>query len=220
MKVFRRKFATLLGSKLTSHLLHAIITALRFTMRVTYIGDRVMPSFAERGEGFIGMFWHGRMLMLPFIYPGKRLNILISSHRDGEIIANVMNRFGFELVRGSSSKGGTAALREMVHLLKHGSDVGITPDGPKGPAEVVKGGVAQIARLSGKAVIPMAFSSSMKLRLRSWDRFFLPLPFSRLVFVVGDPLYCSREEDMEDFRIRVEKALNDVTSRADTFFDR
>ena len=220
MKALRRQFATLLGSKLTSHLLHAVITALRFTMRVTYIGDRVMPSFAERGEGFIGMFWHGRLLMLPFIYPGKRLNILISSHRDGEIIANVMNRFGFELVRGSSSKGGTAALREMVLLLKHGSDIGITPDGPKGPAEIVKGGVAQIARLSGKAVIPIAFSSSMKLRLGSWDRFFLPLPFSRLVFVVGDPLYCSREEDVEDFRIRVEKALNDVTSRADNFFDK
>lgn len=218
MKALRRQFATLLGSKLTSHLLHAIITALRSTMRVTYIGDRVMPSFVERGEGFIGMFWHGRLLMLPFIYPGKRLSILISTHRDGEIIANVMNRFGFDLVRGSSSKGGTAALREMVLLLRNGSDVGITPDGPKGPAEVVKGGVAQIARLSGKAVIPIAFSSSRSLRLRSWDRFFLPLPFSRLVFVVGDPLYCSREEDMEEFRIRVEKALNDVTSRADAFF--
>lgn len=220
MKALRRRLATLLGSPLTSHLLHAVITALRFTMRVTYIGDRVMPSFAERGEGFIGMFWHGRMLMLPFIYPGKRLNILISTHRDGEIIANVMNRFGFELVRGSSSKGGTAALREMVLLLKRGSDIGITPDGPKGPAEVVKGGVAQIARLSGKAVVPIAFSSSMKLRLRSWDRFFLPLPFSRLVFVVGDPLYYIKGEDIEDFRIRIEKALRDVTSRADAFFDK
>jgi lysophospholipid acyltransferase (LPLAT)-like uncharacterized protein len=220
MKALRRQLATLLGSPLTSHLLHAVITLLRLTMRVTYIGDSVMPSFAARGEGFIGMFWHGRMLMLPFIYPGKRLNILISSHRDGEIIANVMKRFRFELVRGSSSKGGTAALREMVLLLKNGSDIGITPDGPKGPAEVVKGGVAQIARLSGKAVIPIAFSSSMKLRLRSWDRFFVPLPFSRLVFVVGDPLYYTRGEEIEDFRIRIEKALFDVTSRADTFFDK
>jgi lysophospholipid acyltransferase (LPLAT)-like uncharacterized protein len=177
-----------------------------------------MPSFAERGEGFIGMFWHGRMLMLPFIYPGKRISILISSHRDGEIIANVMKRFGFELVRGSSSKGGTAALREMVSLLKNGSDIGITPDGPKGPAEVVKGGVAQVARISGKAVIPIAFSSSMYLRLKSWDRFLVPLPFSRLVFVVGEPLYFNKGEDVEDFRIRVEKALKDTASRADTYF--
>jgi lysophospholipid acyltransferase (LPLAT)-like uncharacterized protein len=218
MKALRRRLASLLGSPLTSYVLHAIITALRLTMRVTYVGDRVMPSFAERGEGFIGMFWHGRMLMLPFIYPGKRISILISSHRDGEIIANVMKRFGFELVRGSSSKGGTAALREMVSLLKNGSDIGITPDGPKGPAEVVKGGVAQVARISGKAVIPIAFSSSMYLRLKSWDRFLVPLPFSRLVFVVGEPLYFNKGEDVEDFRIRVEKALKDTASRADTYF--
>jgi len=220
MKALRRRLASILGSKLTSHLLHAVITALKLTMRVTYVGESIMPSFAARGEGFIGMFWHARMLMLPFIYPGKKISILISTHRDGEIIANVMNRFGFELVRGSSSKGGTVALREMVTLLKRGSDIGITPDGPKGPAEVVKGGVAQIARLSGRAVIPIAFSSSRKLRCRSWDRFFIPLPFSRLVFVVGDPLYFKKEEDIEDCRIRIEKALNDATSRADNFFSK
>ncbi len=187
-------------------------------MRVSSVGETTLHAYADREEVYIGMSWHARMLMLPFIYPGKRLHILISTHRDGEIIANVMKRFGYELVRGSSSKGGVAALRELVNLLKHGSDIGITPDGPKGPPEIVKGGVAQIARLSGKAVIPFAFSSSMKLRFRSWDRFFFPLPFSRLVFVIGDPLYYQKNEDIEDFRIRIEIALNDATSRADAFF--
>lgn len=188
-------------------------------MRVTYIGESIMPSFTARGEGFIGTFWHGRMLMLPFIYPGKFLNILISSHRDGDIIANVMKGFGFNLVRGSSSKGGLGALREMVSLLKQGSDICITPDGPKGPFQVVKGGVAQLAKLSNQAVIPMAYSSSRHFSCTSWDRFFLPLPFSRMVFMVGEPVYYTQGEEIESFRLRIEKALNDVTVRADNFFN-
>lgn len=220
MKELRRKIAVYLSGQAVSILLHAIIWLLRVTMRVTYIGETIMPSFAARGEGFIGAFWHGRMLMLPLIYPGKMLHILISSHRDGEIIANVMKRFGFGLVRGSSSKGGMAALREMIALLAAGSDLGVTPDGPKGPAEEVKAGVAQVGRLSGKAIIPIAFASSRRLRFTSWDRFYLPLPFSRLVFVVGEPLYYAAGEELEAFRQRIETALRAVTATADGFFER
>ncbi len=218
MKELRRKIAVYLSGHAVSAILHAVIWILRTTMRVTFIGEGIMPAFAARGEGFIGVFWHGRMLMLPLIYPGKKIHILISIHRDGEIIANVMKRFGFDLVRGSSSKGGLAALREMISLLKAGGDLGITPDGPKGPAEVVKNGVAQLALLSGKAVIPISFAASRRLRFTSWDRFYFPLPFSRLVFVVGDPLYCAAGEELEMFRLRVENALRDVTARADGYF--
>jgi lysophospholipid acyltransferase (LPLAT)-like uncharacterized protein len=218
MKDLRRKIAVYLSGYTVSVILHAVIWILRRTMRVTYLGEGIMPAFAARGEGFIGVFWHGRMLMLPLIYPGKRIHILISSHRDGEIIANVMKRVGFDLVRGSSSKGGMAALREMIALLKGGSDLGITPDGPKGPAEVVKGGVAQVALLSGKAVIPISFASSWRIRFTSWDRFYLPLPFSQLVFVVGDPLYHAKGEELESFRLRIEAALQEVTEQADNYF--
>jgi len=219
MKDLRRKISIYLSGYVVSVILHAFIWFLRRTMRVTYLGESIMPSFAARGEGFIGVFWHARMLMLPLIYPGKRIHILISSHRDGEIIANVMKRFGFDLVRGSSSKGGMAALREMITLLKSGSDLGITPDGPRGPAEVVKGGVAQVAMLSGKAVIPISFSSSRRFRFDSWDRFYLPLPFSRLVFAVGDPLYHTKGEELEDFRLRIESALQRITAKADNYFE-
>jgi len=219
MKNMRRKIAVYLSGYAASAILHALIWILRKTMRVTYEGSDIMPSFTARDESFIGVFWHGRMLMLPLIYPGKRIHILISDHRDGEIIASVMRRFGFGLVRGSSSKGGLAALKEMITLLREGSDLGITPDGPKGPAEVVKGGVAQIARLSGKAVIPIAFASSRRVRFTSWDRFYLPLPFARLVFVVGEPLYYAQGEEVEAFRLRVESAMLAVTVKADGFFD-
>ncbi len=158
------------------------------------------------------------MLMIPFLYTGKWLHILISSHRDGEIMARVLERFGFRLVRGSSGKGGRGALLEMIHLLKQNRDLGIATDGPRGPAEVMKPGVAQLARLSGKAVIPIAFAASRATRMKSWDRFLIPHPFSRGVFIVGQPLYYQQGEEQEQFLLRAEAALHQVTARADGYF--
>lgn len=218
MKELRRKLAVYLSGYASSVVLHAVCRMLYSTMRVTIMGEDVLPSFTARGEAFIGIVWHGRILMVPMIYPGKRLHILISVHRDGEIIAGVMKRFGFDVVRGSSTKGGMAAVRKMITLLRQGNDLGITPDGPKGPAEVVKDGVAQIALISGKGIIPLAFAASRRVRFTSWDRFYLPLPFSRLHFVVGEPLYHLAGEELDIFRLRIENALKEVTARADCYF--
>ena len=153
--------------------------------------------------------------MAPLAYMGKNMNVLISSHGDGELIANVMKKFGFHLVRGSSSKGGTEAIRELVRLGRKNSDMAITPDGPRGPAEVVKSGVAHVARITGRPILPLSFSSSRCRRFNSWDRFLLPYPFSRGVFVWGEPLFYRKGEELEIFRRRIEEALHGTTLRAD-----
>jgi lysophospholipid acyltransferase (LPLAT)-like uncharacterized protein len=215
MKALRRKFARFLSGKLLSWLLYSLIRFIYATMRITVVGGDIMPSFVSRGEGFVGFFWHGRMLLIPFIYPGRWMHVLISVHRDGEIIANVMKCFGFHLVRGSSKKGGSAALREMLTLLKEEKDLAITPDGPKGPVEVLKAGTAQVGRLSGKALIPVTFSASRCFRARSWDRFIVPYPFSRGVLYIGEPLRYREGEGLEAFRQRLEEALREVNARAD-----
>ena len=218
MKELRRDIARYLSVGLAPYLLHFLIRLLYTSMRIEMVGREVMPSFTGRGEGFIGIFWHGRLLMLPFMCPGRAMHVLISTHRDGEIIARVMERFRFRLVRGSSKKGGAAALKEMVRLLREDKDIAITPDGPKGPREVAKPGVAQVARLAGKAVVPMAFGASRAWRMGSWDRFLIPKPFSRGVYVVGEPLRYREGEELEAFRVRIEAALRDVTARADEYF--
>lgn len=215
MKQYRKKLAAHLSGGIGSFLLHAFICVLYRTMRVSCVGAEVFQSFVDRQEGFIGAFWHGRMLLMPFAYPGRCMHVLISSHRDGEIIANVMKRFGFHLVRGSSRRGGYGAMREMLHLLKDNKHLGITPDGPKGPAEQLKPGVAELARLSGKAVIPVTFSASSVIRATSWDRFILPYPFSRGLLYIGEPVRYVKGEDMEEFRLRLETALKDVNAKAD-----
>ena len=217
MKAVRRKIAGYLSGTVLSFLLYGLIRFIWLTMRVTVIGKEIMPGLVARGEGFVGVSWHGRLLMLPFAYPGRSLHILISAHRDGESIAQIIKKFGFGLVRGSSKKRGSVAMREMVRLLRRNEDLGLTPDGPSGPAEQVKLGVALLARLSGKPVVPICFAASRAIRMRSWDRFLVPYPFSRGVFVVGEPLYCREDDDPELFRQRIETTLREVTERADAY---
>jgi len=217
MKELRRKIAAWFTGSFGAYLLHALICLIYRTMRVSIVGQDAYRNLVDSENGVIGIFWHGRMLMMPFLYPGKNISILISAHRDGEIIANVMKRFNFGLVRGSSKKGGSAALREMLKLLKSGSDLGITPDGPKGPAENVKPGVAEIARLSGKYIIPTTFSAYPCIRATSWDRFMIPLPFSRVVLYAGTPVRYEDGEDMESFRCRIEATLQQANEAADRF---
>ncbi|HZV81164.1 MAG TPA: lysophospholipid acyltransferase family protein [Geobacteraceae bacterium] len=220
MKQYRKKLADYLSGSIGAFVLHTFICMIYGTMRVSCVGAEIFKSFVDRQEGFIGAFWHGRMLLMPFAYPGNCMHVLISSHRDGEIIANVMKRFGFYLVRGSSRRGGYEAMREMLHLLKDNKHLGITPDGPKGPAEQLKPGVAEIARLSGKAVIPVTFSASSVIRATSWDRFMIPYPFSRGVLYIGEPVRYVKGEDMEEFRLRLETALKDVNDKADKIVGR
>jgi lysophospholipid acyltransferase (LPLAT)-like uncharacterized protein len=219
MKKFKRRLKRKLNQVMSSQplafLLVMLIRLIYTTMRITVVGREILPGFAARDEGYVGAFWHARIIMIPFLYPGKALHILVSRHRDGEIIANILKRFGFHLVRGSSSKGGGDALREMMRLLRSDQDLGIAADGPRGPAEVLKPGAAQLGRLSGKPVIPISFSASRSIRSTSWDRFMFPLPFSRGVFVVGEPVRYEKGEDMEDYRLRIENALRRVTAKAD-----
>jgi len=218
MKEYLKTQKIRLAAGVLPKLLYILIRGLHATMRVRIIGGETPQTFHDRGEGLINVFWHARLLMLPFAYTGKGAHVLISSHGDGEIIANVIKCFGFSLVRGSSSKRGKEALQEMVQLARENCDLGITPDGPRGPAEVVKPGVALLGRLTGRPVIPLAYSCSRAKRFTSWDRFMLPYPFSRGVIVWGEPLYCREGEHAEAYRQRIEKALRDVTAKADGHF--
>ncbi|HEY6009710.1 MAG TPA: lysophospholipid acyltransferase family protein [Geobacteraceae bacterium] len=214
-KEFRRKLLRRFSGPVLTRVLYLIIRLLRLTMRIEVRGGEILADFARRSEGYIGVFWHGRLLMIPFAYPGRRMHVLIGTHRDGQLIADIVGLFGFGLVRGSSSKGGQEALREMVRLLADDIDLAITPDGPRGPSEVAKPGVAQVARLSGKAVVPVGFSATRAWRFASWDRFLVPKPFSRGVFVVGEPLRWQHGEDLEEFRRRIETALRQATDVAE-----
>jgi len=146
------------------------------------------------------------------------MHMLISGHVDGRLIAGAVRHFDIDTVHGSSNDGGSAALRTMVRHLRAADCVGITPDGPEGPAMRASLGVVAVARLSGAAVVPLSYATQKRRILGTWDRFHLALPMSRGIFIWGEPVEVTRDCDeaqMEACRVLVEERLNALTTEAD-----
>ena len=183
------------------------------------IGGEVATEFWDSGKPFILAFWHGRILMMPHCWKrGQKIHMLISQHRDGQIISRIVEYFGIQTVVGSTHKGGSIAFRSLLRALKSGECVGITPDGPQGPRMVASEGIVQVARLSGAPVIPCTFATQHRYLLNTWDRFIIALPFTRGVFIWGQPITLparSSAAEQEDFRRRIEESLNSITATAD-----
>lgn len=156
----------------------ALVRAIRGTMRLEQRGTEPVDALYREGRSIILAFWHAQQLMIPFGYRGPGSHVLISQHGDGEIIARIIARFGHEAVRGSSTRGGAAALRTLIKLGRSGKDVVVTPDGPKGPRQVAKLGVVQLAKATGLPIVPLGFACSKKNSSRagiaSWCR--IPSP--------------------------------------------
>jgi len=189
------------------------------TGRWTVIGDETPQRFWDEGKPFILGFWHGRLLMMPYCWDYQRtIFMLISQHRDGQLIARTVGHFGIKTAEGSTTRGGAGALRTMVKALNQGDYAGITPDGPRGPRMRTSEGIVNVARLSGVPVIPAAFGTTWGRNLSTWDRFLVAWPFGRGVIVWGDPVTVDRDanpEAQETARRQIEDGLNAVTREAD-----
>jgi lysophospholipid acyltransferase (LPLAT)-like uncharacterized protein len=140
----------------------AVIRGLGRSMRMESQGHEHVDALYRQGRHIILAFWHAQQLMVPTGYRGPGANVLISRHQDGEIIARIISRFGHRAVRGSSTRGGALALRELIRLGRSGADLVVTPDGPKGPRQIAKLGVVQLAKATGLPIVPLAFSCSKK----------------------------------------------------------
>ncbi len=201
-----------------------IIRLLRLTVRWEYVGFPEKAS-APDAPPMVFAFWHGRMLMLVQAYwrlrRGRKTTgyMLISRHGDGRLIAFAVRLLGIHSVAGSSSRGGLSALLELNRRIERGSDVGFTPDGPRGPRHECKAGVVAVAQQSGAPIVPMTYSAEKRWQLRSWDGMIIPKPFSRGVVILGEPIAVGPSEDQESARRRVQEALNGITEQADRYWD-
>lgn len=186
--------------------------------RISHIPE-ASKTYMAGAENCIFAFWHGRLLMAPSLTPkGKPMNVLVSRHNDGEIIASSVRRMGINTVRGSSGRGGDKAGIEIIKRLSQGENIGITPDGPRGPNRKAQPGVIQLARLSGATIIPLSASSSRHKMLDSWDKMQLILPFSRLSLSVGEPVHIPADSDdtaVKAYQDQLEAELNRLTRHAD-----
>ena len=196
----------------------AYIRVLRRTMRISFRGREVTERARKESGSYILAFWHSRFLLMPYGYPGPRMTILSSWHRDAEFLVRTLRRFGYEFARGSTTRGGAAGLRSLVRSLRDGSDAGVTSDGPRGPRRRVQAGIITIARLSGRPIVPVAYSAAPARRLRTWDRILVPRPFSRGVFLYGNLLRVPKgadREEQERLRRKLEETLDHITDEVD-----
>ncbi len=143
---------------------------------------------------------------------------LISQHRDGQLAVKIIEKFGLHAVAGSSTRGGKRALLQLVRILGSGKNIAITPDGPRGPIYSLKEGTIKLAQLSGRPIYPVVLAAKRVFQLGSWDKMIIPLPFTRAISMVGEPIHIPREVDpdtFEKFRRKVEDSLNALTQAAD-----
>lgn len=195
-----------------------VIRALGVTWRIRIEAPEALERARAISPKIIFVTWHGRLLPLAYTHRNRRIHVLASEHADGEMLGQTIRRLGFGHVRGSSTRGGTRALLELVEKVRAGLDVGLTVDGPRGPRGVVKPGVIEVARQTGAAILPITTASSRRRVFASWDAFELPAPFARVVVRYGEPVIVDAGADpavTEARRQDVERVLTRITDEAD-----
>ena len=202
---------------LVGSLLNAYGQLFLITSRLRIEADpEVERLVREQRVPVIYALWHSHVFFVPLFrtFERRAVSVLLSAHRDAQIVCVAARLRGIRLVFGSSTRGGARAYLQLLSVLQGGQSVVMTPDGPKGPAERVKSGVIRLAQQSGCAIVPVALASSRLHRLKSWDRSLLPLPFSKAVFELGAPLYCPDDALLEPLQQQLEDAIQTTVARA------
>lgn len=176
----------------------ALVTALSCLTRLERPGfDRFIAARREK-KPLLVVAWHSSMIVPGYCYRNRNLIMMSSLSKDGELMGSIMRRLGFHVIRGSSSRGGTRALLEMVRLMKNGMDGSLTVDGPRGPKHEVKPGAVLLAQKTGARIVPLGMAYSRCLRLNSWDNTEVPLPAARAVQYTGIPFSLPDKMSVED----------------------
>lgn len=195
------------------------LTALLRSARFSVHDRQIYDAWWGARRAVVFALWHGRLLPCSFFHRQEGLATLVSRHRDGDYIAGVVERWwGFDAIRGSSSRGASSALRQIVRTLRGGVAVAITPDGPRGPRQTMKTGPLHAAQMAGVPVVPVAAGADRAWWLGGWDRFMVPKPFARIVLAYGEPLAIPRDASTEDvgrLALELEERLNTLTERVD-----
>jgi hypothetical protein len=206
--------------RLAAHLAYRTTCLLATTLRWSW-EDHSGVLAPDHHQPVIYAAWHNRILLSLHVFrrvtrgkSGRRLATLVSASRDGGLIAHVLGLFNAVSARGSSSRRGAQALRDLMRLARNGCDIAITPDGPRGPRYKAQEGIIVAAQFTGLSIVPVTYHLPWKISLRSWDAFQIPLPFSRCHVTLGKPLRIPRElspEQLEGFRAELESRMRAIT---------
>lgn len=211
----------MLRARVLSFIGWIILSVWSSTVRIRYVNKEVPDRLASEGKNFVYAFWHGRQFLLFHTHRKSGIVIPASESRDGEIQAGILKRFGFDVVRGSSKRKGDRALLGLLDGLRRGKNVALAVDGPRGPIYEAKQGVTYLAGKLNKPIVPVITSARRYWILgKIWDKYLLPVPFTRGVVMYGAPILVSgiSGEEPEAKRRELEIALNSLMTRADEYF--
>jgi len=187
------------------------------TMNLRVFGNENLAQVYDKHGQAILAFWHNRILLLPFIYRYqmrlKHLVAMVSKSRDGQFLADFLEKFDFHAVRGSSSTGGRETFVQAIRMARQGYDIAISPDGPRGPMYQVQPGVIKLAQITSLPIVPTGYQVNIRRELHSWDRFILPAPFARIAFETAPPITVPRragKRELEKARQQLQEQLMQI----------
>ncbi|MGH7500151.1 MAG: lysophospholipid acyltransferase family protein [Longimicrobiales bacterium] len=196
----------------------ALLDTLFATVRYQECNGAWVAQRMRENRPILFLLWHGRLLPLAHYHRGRHYVTMISQSADGEYIARIVEGWNYGIVRGSSSRGGSTGLRELIRHLRAGRSLAITPDGPRGPFQRMKPGALLAAQMTGTPVLPVAAGIDRTWSFGKWDRFLVPRPFARIMIRYDEPFEIPRDTDaagLERISVETEKALTRVTAQAD-----
>jgi lysophospholipid acyltransferase (LPLAT)-like uncharacterized protein len=186
------------------------------TWRFRVRNGEVIQSLRKDDTAFIFALWHGHLLPLLWFHRSEGVKVLISEHRDGELVARAAESLGYGLIRGSTTRGANRALISLVRELAAGHEIAITPDGPRGPAHTFAPGALVASQRTGCPIVPVAIEADRAWRLNNWDRFMIPKPFARVTIAYGAPSKVDAPDarSAADQAPRFERLMNEAVELA------
>lgn len=203
-----------------NYVLYILIQTLCKTLRIQTTGSESINSLIKEKKNFVLAFWHGTMVIPWFAHGNLKLLAIISQSKDGDLLAKILRKWKYKVVRGSSSKGGEVALQIMIDHAKHECAVAITPDGPRGPNFKMKAGAVITAKKSGVPLVLVGAGYKSKIKLHSWDNFEIPFPFSKVQLVYSEPIMIDKNlsrDETSKIILQCEEKLNELQKRAQVF---
>jgi len=205
---------------LGNYVLYILIQTLCKTLRIHSVRSEAFNFLLKEKEKFVLAFWHGTMVVPWYAHRKMNLLAIISQSKDGNLLAKILRKWKYKVVRGSSSKGGEVALQIMIDHAKHECPIAITPDGPRGPNFVMKAGAVITAKKSGAPLVLVGAGYKSFKSLHSWDKFQVPLPFSKVRLVYSEPIMIDKNltrEGTSKIILECEAKLNELQKRAQDF---
>ncbi len=198
-----------------SRLAYTLVRLLGATFRIKVLNYEPIAAL-EGGKILCG--WHGRSMIASIYFRKQGFWVIISKSKDGDIQTHVFENLGFNIIRGSTGRGGERALIESIRELRKGATMAITPDGPRGPSKVVQGGIMLMAKKAGAWLVPCGVSARPRALAKSWDRYMVPLPFAKCVMNFGAPVRVpadASDEEVEQIRLQLESEITRLEIEAE-----